>query len=326
MVKFWRRKADLALGCLILAACAAPLVVRDPFILHVLLMSWLYGLLGQAWNVLGGYGGQISLGQTVYFGLGAYSSTYLGLRAGLCPWLGMLVGVALSVILALAVGYPCFRLRGKYFVIASIALLQVAQTAVTNIGFLGGACGLSVPIRPEGLLNMQFHTTKVPYYYLTLVFFVIGCGIVSFLERSWLGYYFRAMAEGEEAAESLGVDTTRYKLLAGSLSAGLCAIAGTLYAQYVLFIDPGSALSYPMAIKMCLLVIMGGSGTVWGPVIGAAVLVPLSEASRAFWGGGGRGVDLIVYGVLLVALTVVEPRGIVGMVRSRKRKALMESR
>jgi len=316
----------LAVSIAIIAVIGLPLIIQDPFILHIFIMTWMYGLLGQAWNVLGGYAGQISLGQTVYFGMGAYTSTYLAIHLGLSPWLGMVAGAIVSTGLALAVGYPCFRLRGKYFVIASIALLFIVQIAVTNLGPLGGACGLTVPIKASSLLNLQFHATKAPYYYIFFLFFAVSNAIVYFIERTKVGYYFRAMGQDQEAAESLGINSTRFKLLAAAISASLCSIAGTLYAQYVLFIDPTSALSYPMAIKMCLLVILGGAGTLWGPVIGSAILTPVSEVSRAIWGGGGRGVDLILYGLLIVVLTVWEPEGVMGILRKLRGAVLARQR
>lgn len=319
-----RRSRTLTTALAVAGAAVAlglPLVLKSPFSLHVLIMFCVYGVLGEAWNILGGYAGQVSLGHTVFFGVGAYTSTVLLLRRGVSPWIGMVAGIALSTAISVAVGYPCFRLSGKYFVIATIAVLQIAQTLVTGTQWLGGASGLSVPLRQESLVNLQFHSSKVPYAYIAMMMLAAAILIVHKLDTSRPGYYFRVIRESEDVAESLGVNTVAYKLYAMVLSAALTAAAGTFYAQYVLFIDPNSAISYPMAIKMCLLVVLGGAGTLWGPVIGALILIPLSEFSRAYIGGGGRGIDLIIYGLLITFIAIFRPDGVSGLVIHRRQRA-----
>jgi branched-chain amino acid transport system permease protein len=288
---------------------------NEPFLMHIYIMLCLYGVLGQAWNIIGGYAGQVSLGHTVFFGVGAYTSTILLLKVGLSPWIGMVAGMGLSALSSAVIGYPCFRLSGKYFVIATIAVLQIAQTLVIGLEALGGAAGLSLPIQTESFWAFQFHSSKNAYAYIALAMMAIATIITYLMSQSRSGFYFRAIRESEDAAESLGVDTVKYKLYAMIISAVLTSAAGTFYAQYIMYIDPRSVFSYPMAIKMCLLTTLGGAGTVLGPIIGTLILVPLSELSRAYLGGGGSGVDLIVYGIILTLIAIYRPDGIAGLIR-----------
>jgi len=204
--------------------------------MHVLIMTFVYGVLGEAWNILGGYAGQISLGQTVYFGIGAYTSSMLFTTLDVNPWLGMLVGAAAAVLISIVAGYPTVRISGKYFVIASIALLNIVQVALVNTDAVGGAAGILIPMLPESWKIMQFHSGKAPYYYIALGMLALAVATCAYVDRSKIGYYFRTIRESEEVAESLGIDTVRYRLYAAGLSAFLCAIVGTLYAQYLLYI------------------------------------------------------------------------------------------
>jgi branched-chain amino acid transport system permease protein len=301
------------------AVLAFPVVFAEPFPRHVMIMIFLYGALATAWNILGGYCGQISLGHAVYFGLGAYTSTLLYRHVGLTPWLGMLAGALVAVAVSQVVGYPVFRLRGHYFAIATIAVGEIVQTLVINWDWAGGARGLFVPIRrPDSLLNFQFHESKAAYYYIALGLLLAALAATRRLERSRRGYYFRAIREDEVAAASLGVAVAREKHWAIGVSAALTAVGGTFYAQYVLFIDPESVLPLSLSILICLVAVLGGVGTLWGPLVGAAVLVPLGEATRVWLGGGGRALDLLIYGALIVLCAVFQPAGLVGLARRRR--------
>jgi branched-chain amino acid transport system permease protein len=299
---------------LLAAALAFPAVFALPFPRHVMIMVFLYGSLAVAWNILAGYCGQISLGHAVFFGMGAYTSTLLVARAGITPWVGLLAGAALAAAFSQLVFYPVFRLRGHYFAIATIAVGEIVQTLVINWDWAGGARGVFVPIkRPDSLLNLQFHESKAVYYYVALGLLLLGLAVTRWLERSRHGYYFRAIREDQEAAASLGVPVTREKHRAMALSAALSALGGTFYAQYVLFIDPESVLPLSLSILVCLVAVLGGVGTLWGPVVGAAVLVPLSEFTRVWLGGTGKALDLVIYGALIMVIAVLQPAGLVGL-------------
>lgn len=320
------RRAPAAL--LLLAVLAFPLVFDRPFPRHVMIMIFLYGALATAWNILAGYCGQISLGHAVYFGIGAYTSTFLVREAALTPWLGMLVGAALAVVVSQAIGYPVFRLRGHYFAIATIGFGEIVQTAVLNWDLVGGARGLFVPIkRPDSLLNLQFHDSKAVYYYLALGLLALALGATRWIERSRRGYYFRAIKEDQDAAASLGVRVAREKHAAMAASAALTALGGTFWAQYVLFIDPESVFPLSLSILICLVAVMGGVGSLWGPLLGAVVLVPLSEGTRVLLGGTGKALDLLIYGALIMAIAVFQPAGLMGLMRQlRGRRAVAPRR
>jgi branched-chain amino acid transport system permease protein len=238
---------------------------------------------------------------------------------GVSPWLGMLAGVAVAVLVSQVIGFPCFRLRGHYFAIATIAVGEIVQTIMLNWDALGGARGIWLPIRPETLVNFQFHRAKWPYYYVALGLFAAVLALTAWVERTRLGYYFRAIREDPDAAQSLGVPVARYKLLAIALSAAFTALGGSFYAQYVLFIDPESVFPLSLSILICLVAVLGGVGTLWGPLVGAAVLIPLSEATRIYFGGTGKAVDLMIYGGLIVLVAVFQPGGITALAARRGR-------
>ena len=301
------------------ALLAFPAVFVQPYPRDVMIKIFLYALLAQAWNLLGGYAGQISLGNAVFFGIGAYTSSVLVTTQGLSPWLGMLAGAAVAIAVSQVIGFPCFRLRGHYFAIATIAIGEIVQTVMINWDALGGARGISLPIRPETFVEFQFHRAKWPYYYIALGLFAAVFAVTAWLERTRPGYYFRAIREDADAAQSLGVPVARYKLLAIALSAAFTALGGSFYAQYVLFIDPESVFPLSLSILICLVAVLGGVGTLWGPLVGAVVLIPLSEATRVYFGGTGSAVDLMVYGALIVLVAVFQPGGLTALVAGRGR-------
>jgi len=307
-------KAALVTGAGAAAVLAYPLLVRGPYPQHLMILVLLNALLGTAWNILGGFAGQISLGQAIFFGAGAYTSTLLAQHAALSPWLGMLAGAGVAAVLALAVGYPFFRLSGHYFAIATIALGEIAAIVVTNWDFAGGAVGLFLPVEGTGLAAMKFEG-KLGYHYLLCGLLALAVALSVWLRGARAGYYWRAIREDEPAARSAGVPATRYKQLAFAVASALTAMAGTFYAQYVLFIDPPSVLPLSLSIQICLVTVLGGAGTIVGPLLGAAVLVPLSAATSVLLGGSGRSLDLVVYGALIMLIAAFEPSGLIGFAR-----------
>lgn len=325
----WRRVALAAPALLLLLALPLVLEGQDlPYPLHVLILVAVYATLAQAWNILGGYAGQVSLGNAVFFGLGAYATALPTIRMGLSPWLGMLLGIALAVLVALLIGFYTFRLAGHYYAIATIAVVEIVQTLFINSRGMGGASGLSLPILPSAFVNLQF-TSKVPYYYLALALVSVGLLMTWLVERSRLGYYFRAVKDDPLAARSLGVNVFKYKLIAIMLSAGLTAICGAFYTQYILFIDPDSVLSLTLSVLIVLVAVLGGVGTIWGPLLGALILIPLSEGTRVYLaqaGGGGRAVDLMIYGLLIVLISIFQPGGLVALLRMLGRQRRVGSR
>jgi branched-chain amino acid transport system permease protein len=292
-----------------------PVFFTLPFPRHLMIMIFLYGSLGLAWNLIGGYTGQISLGHAIFFGTGAYTSTLLLMKLGVSPWIGMLAGGLLSVGISFIIGYPCFKLAGHYFAIATIAIGEIAQVWMLNWDWAGSAIGLTLPILEEGFWNLEFHTTKAPYYYIALGILTFALLLTYGVARSKLGYYFRAIKGDLEGARSMGINTHRYKFYSLALSAFLASICGSFYAQYILFIDPDSVFPLMLSIIVCLIATLGGVATIWGPVIGAAILIPISEFTRIYFGGAGKGTDLIIYGLLIIIISVYQPFGLMGLFR-----------
>lgn len=313
-------RRGLGLGGVIVIVLAAaalvfPAIFTLPYHRDLAIRVLLYAMLAQAWNILAGYCGQVSLGHAVFFGTGAYTSSALQMHWGVNPWIGLVVGVVVSVALSQAIGYPCFRLRGHYFAIATIAIGEIIHTVAINWEFIGGARGLTLPIKQDSLLAFQFSGTKFIYYYIVLAL-VVACFFTTWwIERSRIGYYLRAIREDTDAAQSVGVPVAKYKLIAIAISAAFVSIGGSFYAQYVLYLDPDSVFPLALSILVCLLAVVGGVGTLWGPLVGTALMIPLSEFTRIKFGGTGSGVDLIIYGALLTSVAVFQPAGLVGMVR-----------
>jgi branched-chain amino acid transport system permease protein len=316
-------RASVGLGIALLAAALlVPVVIALPYPRDVLIRIFLFATLAQAWNILAGYCGQISLGHAIFFGTGAYTSGMFVANDVASPWVAMVVGAVLAVALSQLIGAPVFRLRGHYFAIATIAVGEIVHILAVNWELIGAARGLYIPIkRPDSLVNFQFHQSKAVYYYIVLGLLVLGLAITRLIERSRLGYYFRAVREEQDAAASLGVRVARTKRVAFAISAALTAACGTFYAQYVLFIDPESVFPLSLSILICLVAVLGGVGTLWGPLLGAAVLIPLGEVTRIYLGGTGKALDLVIYGALIMVISVVQPAGLVGMLRRLRRAA-----
>lgn len=308
-------RSRIALGAVAFVLVAYPLVFGSATAINIGVLVLLFAMLGTAWNLLGGYAGQISFGHAVFFGTGAYTSTLLLKQFGLSPWVGMLAGAALAAAVAVAVGLPTFRLAGHYFAIATIVVGEIAHTLVRNADAVGGARGLFLPIVPSTLVNYQFHEGRVPYYFVALGLYAFALLVTFAVERRRIGFYLRAIREDQAAAQSVGVSVLRYKLGAAALSAALAALGGTFYAQYVLFIDADSVFPLSLSILIALVPILGGAGHAIGPLLGAVVLIPLSELTRITFGGTGQGLDLVIYGGLIVLIAVLQPGGLVTLPR-----------
>jgi branched-chain amino acid transport system permease protein len=309
----------LWIGAALAAALALPFVIRDPSHLNLAILALMAAQIGVAWNLVGGYAGQASLGHAAFYGIGAYTSTLLLVKFGLNPWLGMLAGGLTAAVLSAGFGWSCFRLKGHYFTMATIAVATIVEIVFTNWEYAGTAVGLYIPMDKQGLAAMVF-ADKQSYYWLALALLALTLLATWAVERSFLGYYLRAIKDEPDAARSLGIDIARYKQVALSLSAFLTALGGSLYAQKELYIDPTSVLSTALSIKMALVSILGGVGTLFGPVIGAAVLTTIEELSRALFGGTGRGTDMVIYAGLIVVIAVYYPSGLIGWYRERVRR------
>jgi branched-chain amino acid transport system permease protein len=308
---------QLALGGAVLALLMVlPLVVTSPFGQHVMILIFMFAMCGVAWNLMGGYAGMFSFGQVAFFGIGAYTSSYLLLTYNVSPWIGLVAGGVIASLMAAAIGYPCSNLRGHYFAIASIAFGEIIRIVFNNWQAVGAAEGLTIPMMKESLANFMFHSSKLPYYYIMLAFLLLAVVVCYKVSTSKIGYYLRAIKESHEIAQVLAVDVVRYRLYAIMISAFLTAMAGTFYAQYILYIDPESVMIMPISVQIVLVAMLGGANTVLGPVFGSAILISLSEYSRAWLGYKGTGVDMIVYGTLITVISMYLPNGVWGSITS----------
>jgi branched-chain amino acid transport system permease protein len=304
-------KKGLFIFILFMCALAAiPLFLGDPFLCHILIMIMMYATMSIGWNVIGGYAGQVSFGNAAFFGVGAYTTAILLVNFNVNPWLGMLAGCVLSVALAVVVGYPCFRLRGHYFAIATIAVGEIMVVIFTNWDYVGAAVGIYMPILEESFTNFEFHSSKIPYYYIILVMLLFAIAVSYVIERSRLGYYLRAVKDDPDGARSLGIDIQKYKMIAFSISAVLTSICGTFYGQYVLYIHPSSTMDLMMSIHLCIIALIGGIGKLFGPVVGAFVFIPLMELTRVYFGSEGQGIDMIIYSLLVIIIAIWRPQGL----------------
>lgn len=327
------KKKHIAIsGALLLAVAAVPAFDDDPYFLQIFIMIMLFAYWGCAWNIVSGFAGQMSLGHSAFAGIGAYVSTVLFINYSLSPWLGMLVGGVVAGGFGLLIGYPCFKLRGTYFTLATIAFVNVIRILVlANQSVLGfeirGARGLSVPWRGDSFVNMEF-LSKTRYFYLILGLLLLVLLASYAIKNSRVGYYLAAIKTNQEAANSLGVDVTRYKLLAQFISVFFTAIGGTFYAQFILFIDPQRLLGFDLALEIAIIALIGGQGTVLGPVIGACILVPVAEITRAHISGDLAALPIILYGLSLMAIIYYLPEGIhkyvVGWIRPAARQVAAE--
>jgi branched-chain amino acid transport system permease protein len=301
----------LALAAAIMIAL--PLVVKSSFALDIFIRILLFAFIGVAWNLMGGYAKQLSLGHAAYFGLGAYTSTILQIDFGISPWIGMIAGGVVAMLASLPIGALCFRLRGPYFTIATIATAQVLMLVFLKFRDLAwGAEGTTIPNLGNAPLMMQFEA-KSAYYYVALGLLALGLAITYTIERSWMGYYLVAIGEDEDAAEAIGVNAPRIKRNIYLISSFLTALAGTFYTQFIYFIDPNTAFNFNISIEAALVTIVGGIGTLWGPVIGTILLETTSALLQSWLGSSLGGVQLTVYSLILMGVILWRPTGLMGV-------------
>lgn len=290
-----------------------PFLTTNEYIMQVGIMVLLFAIMGSGWNIIAGFGGQLSLGHAAFVGIGAYVSTLLFIYLELTPWIGMLIGGVVSAFFGIIVGYPCFKLRGAYYALATIAYGELVRIFFQNTNQIGpidlkGAQGILLPLKGDSFYWFQWND-KTPYYYVALVMMFLVILLCFKIKNSKFGYYLAAIGDNQEAAESLGVDSARMKVYAAAISSFVMALAGTFYAQFLLYIGPQGLLVDTFSTEIALVGIIGGA-QVMGPVIGAFLLTPVSEATRIFLGGQFIGVHLVVYGAILMAVITYAPQGI----------------
>jgi branched-chain amino acid transport system permease protein len=295
-------------------AALVPVFVRDAYFLDSLVLILLWGALSAAWNVAGGYAGQVSIGHASFFGIGAYAAAIVSVRWQQSPWLGMLIGVALSLVAGAAIGYLSNRLKGPYFALSTIAFSQVLLIVASRWrAFTSGSEGIPVPFRP-GFATLGLG--HVAWAYLVLVVAILYWAIQVWLEHSRFGYRLAGVREDEEAAQALGIPARRLKVIAVTASAALTSVCGTLWAQKVGFVDPSYVFSVDLSVRFALNTIIGGMGTALGPFLGSVLITSLETYLRAALSdmqSGLTGIYLIVYGVVLILVVRFVPEGLAGL-------------
>jgi len=303
---------DLLTIALFGAALAAAAALMDSGVALTFVMMSLYAaLLSQAWNILGGYGGQLSFGHALFFGVGAYAQALGQLNLGVNPWLVLPMAIALGALVGLAVGGLTFRygLKGSYFALVTLAFAEVFRILALSVSFTGGGVGLMVPLQ-EGVANMQFGSRR-GYIYLLLGFVLLALVVTAWLRHSRFGAYLQAVRDNEDAARAIGVNPLRVKLGGIALSAAFMSAAGAFYVQVFQYIDPGIAFGSAVSVEALVGAIVGGLGTLWGPLLGAVTLHALSDLTRNLF-GELPGISMVIYGVVLIVIVMFLPRGITG--------------
>ncbi len=306
----------------LMALAGAPLLflAKDPYWLNIIAFTYLMGGLAASWNIIGGFGGQFSLGHGVFFGIGAYVTAIATARYGLSPWLVMVPAAVLAALVAMLISWPTFRLRGPFFAIATMAFNEVAFVLANHFdSFTGGPRGIMIPFK-AGFANMIFRE-RWQYAVLMFVFVALVVGITVWLRRSRLGYYLLAVREDEDAARASGINVLAVKLQGMALSAFLTAIGGTLFTMYLRFIDPPTLFTLQdVGVKFALLSLIGGVGTIAGPLLGAALIVPFENFLRAELADALPGMNLAILGLLMVLAALFMKRGVVGAFEDLMRK------
>ncbi len=314
-------------GAVLIFLLTFPLTPHSSFAMATMIQFLMFSLYGMGWNTIGGYGGQVDLGKAQYVGIGAYTTVVMLIRWDIPFWISMPIGVCLSVGWSFIIGYPLFRLKGHYFAIATIATSLVLKDLFEVWEFIGAARGLEIsPIKyqPPDFWRLIFKE-DVYYYYVILFFFLIGILFINWFRKSRLGFQLRSIKDNEEVARSLGVNVRWAKVKTYAIATGFVSVVGSFHACYIKNIEPEDTMSLSISILIALMAMLGGAGSLWGPIIGAGILIPLKSYLKEWLGAtaGLVGIDLIIYALIIMIVSAFEPRGIWGIVektRRRKRK------
>lgn len=323
-----KARAYLALLVVTVVLAVLPLVMSER-VETIAIRTLIFAIMAVAWNLMSGYGGLFSFGHAAFFGIGAYTDAYLMVEHNVSPWIGMLAGAALAAFAGVAIAFLClrYRLAGAYFALATFAFAMMFLLVVQNLGFLHKTEGFNLPILPTYSWKMlQFEQDSDNYYWIPLGILVLAlAGTIAFV-GSRAGQYAQAVRDDEVAAASLGVNVVRYRLIPVALSSALTAVAGAYYTQYYFFVGPDQAFGSSVSIQAIIPAVIGGIGTIWGPVIGALVVGPLAEGITTILRDppgfldflhGLTGLDVAVYAALLILIVLFMPKGIYGTIREK---------
>ncbi len=313
------KKSWIFPAVMLVAAIVYPLIHSDQYILQILVMTVLYAFWSSAYNIIGGYAGQLGLGNGLYIGLGAYIAGVMIQQWAISPWLGMVLAIIAVSIVSVALGAITFPLSGSYYGLASVALLNIMRLifaenmVILGIPF-GGSPGLRLTYTGESFANIQF-VGKQGYYWIALGMLVVALIICAYIRASRTGYYLRAIGANQSAAASLGVPVVRYKMVAQIASSALLAWGGAFYVSFMLFIDPATMFSFSMGFNILLMATVGGRSTVFGPLLGAAILYPVNEVLRLLFATTLPGLPAALYGLVLMLVMQFMPQGLIPFIK-----------
>ena len=324
-VRKYHINLSILLGGILLIFILVPVFVKSPYILNVFILIFYMSTLSMAWNLLGGMTGQNSLGHAAYMGLGAYIACLFITKGHVNPWLSALLGMIMVGLVAGVIFFPCFILRGPYFTLVSIAFGEALRQFIINSAFFGRASGIGLPFKKgNSFLDLRF-TSKVPYYYIGFAMMILVYLFMKKIERSRMGYALRTIREDEDAAAAIGINPMRYKVMAVVVSAMVAALVGFFYACYTRYIDP-ELMVQTKSTESVLPAVVGGAAFVEGPIVGALIMIPLSEFLRAKYSAILPGINMLLYAIALLLVIRFRPTGILGWYTNSKFKAFIDTR
>lgn len=317
-------RLDLGVAAVALAFLLVfPALPHSSFAMATMIQFLMFSLYGMGWNTIGGYAGQVDLGKAQYVGIGAYTTAVMMVRWDVPFWVSMPVGMGFAVGWSFVIGYPLFKLKGHYFAIATIATSLVLKDLFEVWDFVGGAKGMELPIRGNfpDFLYLQFREDYY-YFYILLVMFLVGLLFINGFRHSRLGYQLRAIKDNEDVARSLGISVHWCKIKAYAVATAYVAMVGSFHACYNFNIEPEDTMSLDLSVLIAMMAMLGGAGSLWGPIIGAAILVPMRSYLGSWLGGqaGLAGLDLVIYGAIIMLIAAVQPRGVWGIVEAVRAK------
>jgi len=314
----------MIVGAVLIYLLTFPLFPLSAFAMATMIQFLMFSIYGMGWNTIGGYGGQVDLGKAQYVGIGAYTTAVMLIRWDIPFWVSMPIGVCLSVSWSFIIGYPLFRLKGHYFAIATIATSLVLKNLFEIWGFVGAARGLEIsPIKyhPPDFLRLIFKE-DIYYYYVILGIFLLAILYINWFRKSRLGFQLRSIKDNEDVARSLGINVHWAKIKTYAIATAFVSVVGSFHACYIKAIEPEDTMSLDISILIALMAMLGGAGSMWGPIIGAGILIPLKSYLKDWLGAtaGLVGIDLILYAAIIMIISAFEPRGIWGIVEKIRRR------
>jgi branched-chain amino acid transport system permease protein len=314
----------MIVGAVLIYLLTFPLFPLSAFAMATMIQFLMFSIYGMGWNTIGGYGGQVDLGKAQYVGIGAYTTAVMLIRWDIPFWVSMPIGVCFSVGWSFIIGYPLFRLKGHYFAIATIATSLVLKNLFEIWGFVGAARGLEIsPIKyhPPDFLRLIFKE-DIYYYYVILGIFLLAILYINWFRKSRLGFQLRSIKDNEDVARSLGINVHWAKIKTYAIATAFVSVVGSFHACYIKAIEPEDTMSLDISILIALMAMLGGAGSMWGPIIGAGILIPLKSYLKEWLGAtaGLVGIDLILYAAIIMIISAFEPRGIWGIIKKIRRR------